>query len=342
MEKTLLICVGCQKGGTDWLANYFDHHPEIRGGLMKEMEVFSVHFLEQFKNYFDVKISEAELLNAFDDPDLNMAPGAHVDRLKRQASSLRRLRELSARIPDYAAYYRELMDEPPGVDLAYDISPNYAALTAEHWREIRGVLEAQGIACRLMLVMRDPVDRIVSAWRMARRKNARMAAARKLDAIARMRRTIRRSYFQLQMRATGGPYAAFLNFAMDEINLLRSRYDATIRALEEVFPAEHIHYEFFETLFSPKAIERIARFLDIGYLPAPLGARINSSPAAEPILPDSMAKLREALDPTYAFCAERFGRDRIVALWPNCCTPLKARIPGAIDAAEPMVDASRS
>jgi len=87
-------------------------------------------------------------------------------------------------------------------------------------------LEARGFDVRVVFLMRDPVERIYSAARMSMR-----------DA-----------------RQSGKPVTrteneTFLDLYAERKSDRRSRYDQTIKNLDEVFGPQNILYAFYEDLF---------------------------------------------------------------------------------------------
>ena len=109
----------------------------------------------------------------------------------------------------------------------------------------------------------------------------------------------------------------FLAFARDGMNLRNSRYDRTIAALDAAFPADKVHYAFFETFFNDAALERFTDFAGLEFRPGRYDAKRNASETGTELHAADVARLRAMLDDTYAFCAGRFGDDFIRAIWPH-------------------------
>jgi hypothetical protein len=305
-----VLCIGCQKGGTTWLAEYLRGSADVRLGLRKEMHVLDAHFLETNRDWHERRLAriDARLARA------GSARGPVREAMARRAEGHRRAQRLAGDLEDYARYFRELADAP-GVAAVADLTPDYALLTAEHWTRTREVLERHGFAPRLLFLMRDPVGRLESVWRMRARDQAIKAVAhRALPARALSRGAALWRHVVAKL-APNLFASGFRAFATQPLNLERSRYERTIAAVEAAFPPEAIHYEFFETLFRPEAMARIAAFAGIADRPANLAERQNASPLQTPIAARERAELRALLEPTYAYCAARFGEVRLRALW---------------------------
>lgn len=297
MNKRFLLCVGCQKGGTTWLAEYLAATPGVRLGVRKEMHVLDTHFFapDWLKRR---SRNQREALARLD-------PGPSDKRiwLTRQLAATELCQGLVGDLDAYARYFRGLAE---GAEVVADMTPNYALLTAAQWSETRAALERNGLAPKLLFLMRDPEGRMESAWRM----HERNAPERRELRDGGLRGLVRRAAGKRP--AAEEPYVAF---AGD--NLSRSRYETTISAIEAVFPPEDIHYEFYEALFRPEAMAAINAFLGLPDRPADFDRRVNASPVTTAIAPEERARVRALLAPTYRFCAERFGEARIQALWPT-------------------------
>ncbi|MBP7241854.1 hypothetical protein [Amaricoccus sp.] len=303
MKKKFLLCVGCQKGGTTWLAEYLEGAPGFRLGAQKEMHVLDTHFFAP--DWLQGRLrSDRDLL-------AKLPAGAEAER--EEVTERIAARELcQGLVGDLDAYARYFRDLAKSADVVADMTPNYALLTAAQWRSTRDALERNGLAPRILFLMRDPERRMESAWRMRERNARGSVAPRSPRPVPRWRLLLRRASGPAGAQAASNhPYLAFAS----NDNLARSRYETTIRAIEQVFPAEDIHYAFYENLFRPDTIAAINAFLGLPDRPADFGARVNASPVVKPIDPAERARVRALLEPTYRFCEERFGEGQIRAIW---------------------------
>jgi hypothetical protein len=171
-----------------------------------------------------------------------------------------------------------------------DVTPSYAGLSAAVLTSVRQSLERRGFAMKVLFLMRDPVDRVWSAVRMMRRQGL----------------------------LAGGSDAAWVRklFRTPDFEF-RTRYDKTIRNLEAAFSAEHLHFQFYETLFSPGTIRAITDFLGLRFIEPDTNARANASPKTEAIPGDLQRAVAEFYAPVYEFCSARFGDDLIRRIWPS-------------------------
>jgi hypothetical protein len=173
VSKRLLLCIGCQKGGTSWLSTYLQAMPEARLGIRKEMHVFDVHFLEESRDWHLVRIARTQ--SQLDALAPTPANGALRERLRERIEGYRAAQGLTQDLGSYVRYFRALADQEPPVEVVSDLTPDYCLLRAGHWAAVKPLIEAGGFDVKILFIMRDPVDRIESAWRMVGRDEVRVA-----------------------------------------------------------------------------------------------------------------------------------------------------------------------
>ena len=126
------LCVGVHKGGTTWLYQRLDSHPDFWMPPLKEL-----HYLDQFSRV-----------------QRSFSPRCRDERDRYFLESINRL---SAKpYPDFE-HYAQLF-EPKGGLLSGDISPNYSTLSNEVIRRV--VRHFPNL--KVILLARDPVERLWS------------------------------------------------------------------------------------------------------------------------------------------------------------------------------------
>ena len=274
--------IGAQKAGTTWLARSLARHPAIHIPARKEI------------HYFDRSL-------AYPTPDLL----ADDSRLARLLGPRRRHRELrrklcrslrrSARRADAAslgwtwryyvgrcddAWYASLFRECAG-RVVGEITPSYSVLEETDVAHVRRLMPD----CRVIFLLRDPVERAWSHIRMAGRKGKR-AGSRRLEDLA--------------------------AFADEPAQRLRSDYLRTIRIWERVFPREQLFYGFFDDIEQRPAalLEQVLGFLGLS-TPNELSDEVLAAPAnrADPDpMPDAVRRmLSERYLAQLEGLSERFG-----------------------------------
>ena len=322
--KTFLLGLGCQKGGTTWLHGYLSRHPQVASGFTKEYHVLDAHFRPARQAWQDARIAQTRALIA----TLGRVPGLRRRRriaaLEGAAARYERQRWLAGDLDRYVGYFVGLARENPEARAVYDITPSYAALEGPELAEVRARLEAAGFEVRVIFVMRDPVERAFSAFRMGLSRAEQYAAWPLAAPLGEAQRRFQ-SWAQLaaaraRQRLARSPaakarHSPLLDTALDDLNRHRSSYERTIRAAEAAFPADSIGYFFFETLFREELVRRIAALAGIDFLPAAYAVNRNPTAVRSTMTAFEVATLRDAFAETYRFCADRFGAPFIEEIW---------------------------
>jgi len=283
MDKpTFLFGVGCQKGGTTWLHHYLSRNPAVQLAMPKELHIFDTMLRTDLFSHFYFRAKAEE----------------HNWR--------RRLRRLVRRRPDVASPAERIaMMNDPQLYVSYfqklgkgrltgEITPAYAVLGADNFTYIRSLLEPH-FNVKIVFLMRDPVERTRSATRMLLRPDH--------NEVGQHMGWTEEEYFARYFDKT-----RFLE---------QSLYHNTILALEQAFEPEDIFYGFFEEMFTEEFTRQISDFLSIPWHEPDFEKVVNRTSKGKEFNPELAARARETYDPAYAFCAERFGEDRIAKIWPR-------------------------
>lgn len=225
MRRRFILGMGAQKTGTKWLRRY----------------------LLDTGDFEHLGLWEAHVWDALTVPDLAnfRLPGPNENS---RTDDLRwRLQQGPAA---YFEHYREAC-EASSSSMAGDITPSYSMLAAETLVDIDGHAADHGFELVPVFVMRDPVERCWSAFRM----NAG-ADAVDLDAAG-------DDVLDADLERS------FVDFATGTNAEPRTRYDRTLDALSGSVGSDRAVVAVFEELFSGRGLEAFARQLDV---PARSGA----------------------------------------------------------------------
>ncbi|MFK5997033.1 MAG: sulfotransferase [Rhodobacterales bacterium] len=210
---------------------------------------------------------------AFEDV-LTAFTGRHNKKRRKHLNS--RL-DVQGDIENYKQFFQHLLKN----EKAYgEITPGYAFL---HKTEFHQILD-HFPAVRIIFLMRNPVDRAWSQMRFSNTKNT--PDKLRQNAVERLSKS---AY------------------------TLRSDYKSTIETITSVFPRDQIHFEFFEHLFSQKAVDGICDFLGVSHKKARLGRKLNTALKA-PLPQDLRLEMIEMLIPQYLF-ADSFFKGDIPESW---------------------------
>ena len=299
-KRIFLLGIGCQKGGTTWVHDHLNRHPQCALGIAKEYHSFDVVASQQQRHLLTRSMKRLRINLDMAEPLLkNGAPVALGDcetllvKPDLREKLLRNLRKVLFALDhhDYASYFRHL-SEGEGVRVTGDITPEYAVLGAEDYGFIRRLVEkvAPDLEMRVLFMMRDPIERIFSSEKMSCRRLGQSEEAAARSTVKHYKK----------------PY-----------NAPKSRFEETIRHIEAVFPPERIMYVFYEEFFAERSVAGLYEFLgldpliepDFGHNPLPSGKTETLLPA------EGIAEMRAYFAPTYEFVAERFGAERIRGIW---------------------------
>ena len=188
---------------------------------------------------------------------------------------------------DHEGYLRVLGHGRDGQGVCADISPAYALCTAATFVEMTEVHPD----VRFVFLMRDPVDRLWSGVRQ--RLRPVLTRDPGFDGLGR--------YFR---NACENPH---------DPDLLRSRYDLTLRNLDRAGIEACVI--FFEDLFTPASVRRIADHVGLADLPADT-ARVSYGGVrtGEVLDPEARSLARRTLAETYDFVLDRFD-GQVPAAW---------------------------
>lgn len=266
MKPVFVLGVGAQKAGTSWLRYQLNQSEFADFGFRKEYHVWDVACLGR---------------------PLSRKLEATEDETPENAL----LRKMQTEPGRYEDYFRSLISN--SIRITGDITPSYSMLEAEHFARIRERLKAAGFQVKVVFLMRDPVDRIWSMYRMrqkrAKRQNIEMSDDDVIAAFAR----------------------GHTKPGVEE----RTRYDKTVMALRTAFDSTELYFDFYERLFEPVTLARLSDFLGVDQYNFETQKFVNVSNSFS--LPDDLAKKCMSYNKVvYDFCHREFPETK--TLWRNC------------------------
>lgn len=288
MNKSFLLGCGAQKAGTSWIQSHLAGRPEANFGQLKEYHTFDALHLPE---YAHVAVRR--------DPSL-------LHRPRRFLSYLFRMRRLPGdeglrrrlRVGDaYFDYFMGLLAQP-GVTLTGDVTPDYSGLPPEVFAKVRAEFARRNIRVLAMFLMRDPVQRCISAIRMYRGRPA--------------------GNHLLPIKKEDSTSAALLALYSSRRFEMLTRYDVTLASVDSVFPPDDVLTGFYEDLFTESEVRRIEVFCGVSNGVPDLSRKINSSGfKGEAVSEEAAAAVARHYRPVYEFAANRYGRAEMEARWPS-------------------------
>jgi hypothetical protein len=200
------------------------------------------------------------------------ATGENPDVPAKLAIALRDRLRMGGDVNGYRRYFRRRVKHQ---SVFGEITPAYCRLKREELAFIR----EQFPKTKVIFLLRNPADRMWSQLRFSEN-------------------------FETLEELEGKVERAFQKAVYKE----RFDYVTTIRNLRAEFPADHVHFEFYERLFTPEAIEGICNFLEIKPFVAQFEKTRNVS-IKVPLSPELRQSIVERLKPQYTFCRDAFSGD---------------------------------
>ena len=254
MHKTFLLGVGAQKSGTTWLHQFLARQANTDLGFAKEYHIWDALFTPECAR--------------------------HIVRLRDTPKSRKLQRRwLMQRRPSYYFAYFSSLLRRSSVSLTGDITPAYSSLDGNTLKLIRDGFAARGVDCKVVFLMRDPVERCISA--VAHERNKQRLPA-KLD-------------YTDEIRA----------YAESRQCEIRTNYARTIANLEAAFAPSDLYYGIYEQMFEEAEIRRLAAFLGVSPSLHLRDVRVNVSPKLN-FDPEVRGFVARHYAPVYEFAATRF------------------------------------
>ena len=264
--NVFLLGVGAQKAGTSWLHDQLHGRKDTNFGFLKEY-----HFLD------------ALTLDSFSGFRPKHAPPWRWRTWRRK-----RFLQDSNR---YFDYFNHLLSKP-AIKLTGDITPSYSCLSAETLAWTRDQLSKRGITTRVVFLLRDPVERILSQQRMKLRKRGELRPELEREQLLRASRKLKQQPSQ------------------------RSDYLHTLKALQTAFSPEELFIDLYERLFTEPVFRQLCQHLMIDYLEPNWGQRVNESRSTTALPDEVLANLGLNQAEIYQGVAERLPELNLATHWP--------------------------
>jgi hypothetical protein len=275
MRKTFILCVGAQKSGTTWLWKCISRHKAANFGMMKEYHVWDAISIPECAGFL-VRLSDVLSFSRGFVPRLNLAKA---------------LRWCMQKVPGFyethfALMARRHLRHHPGAEhfVTGDFTPSYCGLAPEMLTRVRQRLERKGFEVKVIFIMRDPVERCLSAVNMMHRTSSDRSST----------------------EAELAHHFAAPAFA------LRTRYDLTAGSLDQSFAPDAILYLLYEELFSAQRIDDVSNHIGLKLDAQFVHEKHNAGPNKGQISEGLRQVIRSHYDVVYEFCGKRFPATRSI------------------------------
>ena len=188
----------------------------------------------------------------------------------------------------YFDYFAALLRR--GATATGDLTPAYSLLSSERLVSIRQQMLDRGVRPIAVFMMRDPVQRI---WSHVRMKMPADTSAQIGD--------------QAVIERFDSP--AFAG---------RTRYDHTLAALDDAFPAEDTFVGYYETLFTDSTMRALSEWIGIGYAQPDFDVRRNATRRdVAQLSEETVQRVAESFRDVYLAAAARTPDLDLRELWPS-------------------------
>ncbi|MBR7800223.1 sulfotransferase [Undibacterium fentianense] len=283
-RKSFLLGIGAQKAGTSWLHRYLNSHPQVNMGFVKEYHIFDALTIDEAylkERYLVARLRQGEQVSA-----------TPIDKT---------IALFLTNTQHYFDYFSHLLNSNKTCLLTGDITPSYSGLSASTMAKIRAEILARGLDMKVVFIMRDPVERCISAMRMGLRNRG-------------LHPSLEQEEHALRNLYASRPY------------LMRTNYHATIANLEEVFPPNEIHYAFYEHLFNDQSMQKLTQFLGINDEPADFEKTFNVSRTSNQIGTHLQREVALHYTDVYHSLASRFGEQNLPMNWQRQMSTLRTGV----------------
>lgn len=202
------------------------------------------------------------------------------------ANAMRRFMQNRAGV--YEQYFRDLISDK--VRITGDLTPSYSALSVPQLARVRDKLVSVGFQVKAVLLMRDPVDRCWSATRM----HTQTLKGHGVD------------------MTDEQIFSLFVESFVGRQSELRTRYENTIKALNEVFSPDAVYVGIYEEMFNEAPLRRLSEFLTVPFNASHVSVKVNQSWDI-PLPLDLRKRCADFYAETYAYCHEHYPQT--VELW---------------------------
>ena len=271
MAPTLLFCVGATKASTTWLYRFLSGHPDCHLRSIKELHYFDRLDAGKTKPAIASLQESLDRIRSETRKSATLGTSAKIKDIEAWRGVLQS--------PNYDAYVSYLIDGIGVRRLVADITPSYALLSADRFREMAAILPD----VRFVYLIRDPVARLWSHIRMsAFRRNG-----------------------DLETEA-GDVFEAALDGKQPDI-LARGDYCAAISQLDASVDPSRLLVMFQEVLLTVSGVKHLCSFLGIADHSADFANRVHFGPNLA-MTSDQLLRARAALRPQYEYASARFGK----------------------------------
>jgi hypothetical protein len=269
-QKTFFLGIGAAKSGTSWLYDYLASHPEVEPGPIKEMHVLN-------------SPGNKGILSA-----VQQLPWHRFAGRKWLWDNLRKS-YYRADWNRYFSLYGRILDG--SAKSTGEISTSYMRIPKDTLTMVQSRFLDKGVRTVGVLVLRDPVDRLVSELKFRKRLSAE------------------------------NKYTKTIDQSLDDMLLVSSDqsdgklYGHALETLTAVFREGDFFVCLYEELFQQQTLDLLCDQLGIFRRSAEFEKLVNATPSKERISRESLETVRGNMAESYEAAVSYFGHEKIGKYW---------------------------
>lgn len=277
MEKRVFFLgMGMGKAGSTWIYQYLTSLEGVKAGPLKEMRVLSrpasgswIRALMELPWY---KFEGRQWIHE------------HFTRLPYRVNREK-----------YYDVFSKLLTGDTRV--TGEVSPGNIRISAEALREVRNSFAERGVHVVPILILRDPVDSLISSGFYKKT-------------------VLRKSRYRRDDRSAT---EIMVSKARDVTGQHDEAYLRAIPRLSEVFSPNETFITLFEDLFTEKEVRRLCKLLSINFRSEDFSIKVNASDRTSIDIPQEFFEppIFDRISSWYAAASMQMGPDRILQRWPH-------------------------
>lgn len=278
MKKTFILGVGSQRCGTTFLKNLLDTSSYCSKPILKEHHVFD-HVLEKIKKKRKEFFFEKEKIKK------------SLFKFKTSSFQKKKIKLLLHDLPySYFDYVEVLLKKNL---FSYDITPAYSSLSIDLLKFIKKNINNRGINLKIVFLMREPVNRLISMCQMFLMHNNK-------DPL------LKSNLITMINKFTNQP--KFINYERN-----RSNYRKIYSKLRDVFDQNELFFGFYENFYKLKLHKDFEKFLGLNLNHKKIKKVDFKETKKIKFLPSEIETLKEYYKDNYVFVKKKFPN--IYPLW---------------------------
>jgi hypothetical protein len=194
-------------------------------------------------------------------------------------------------IKDYVFFFKKYLDNSSQFHTG-EITPAYAMLKSKTFLSTREILLENGLNPRLVFIVRNPVDRIISHFNMEMKRN------------------------NLTFPSQQAFEKALIEFSCLDRVISRTQYKKTLDVLNNVFDPREIYVGLYEEMFTPEKISELSHFLELTLDQNLHSTKVNESQQTFEVSKQGREIIIDRYRETYLSMNELFPKTK--ELWNTC------------------------